>query len=102
MDQERKINPSVFITTSRNPTHFLRRVSKILAFSIPRSERITRGSLNRTQLRNYCKNKNITRMIILHRTKKPNNVLAKAYSIENTAVLHKADIILSDIISIWL
>ncbi|MHA2074557.1 MAG: hypothetical protein ACW97X_08050 [Candidatus Hodarchaeales archaeon] len=100
MDQERLSNPSVIITTSRNPSHFLRRVCKILTFSIPRSERITRGSLNRNQLFNYCWNKNIPRILILHGPDENNSVLVKAYSIDNTVLFHEVSIRLNDFISI--
>ena len=100
MDQERLTNPSVMITTSRNPSHFLRRVCRILTFSIPRSERITRGSLNQSQLFNYCRNKNIKRILIVHGTNVGNSVHVKAYSIVDTILFHEVNILLSDFISL--
>ncbi len=100
MDQERLTNPSVIITTSRNPSHFLRRVCRILTFSLPRSERITRGSLNQSQIFNYCRNKNITRILILHGTSVGNSVHVKAYSVLDTILFHEVNILLSDFISL--
>ena len=100
MEQEKLTNSSVIITTSRNPSHFLRRVCKILTFSIPKSERISRGSLNQNQIYNYCRNKNIARILIVHRTSVDNSVHVKAYSVADTILFHEVNILLSDFISL--
>ncbi len=100
MEQEKLTNSSVIITTSRNPSHFLRRVCRILTFSIPRSERISRGSLNQKQIYNYCRNKNITRILIVHGTSLGNSVQVKAYSVTDTILFHEVNILLSDFISL--
>lgn len=100
MEQEKLTNSSVIITTSRNPSHFLRRVCKILTFSIPGSERITRGSLNQNQIYNYCRNKDISRILIVHGTSLGNSVQVKAYSVTDTILFHEVNILLSDFISL--
>jgi rRNA maturation protein Rpf1 len=100
MDQERSTQASVLITTSRNPSHYLRRVTKVLTFSIPRSKRITRGSLNKRQLFNYCKNLKIRRLLILQGSKVERVVAVKAYSIEEELNILNAEILLSNIITI--
>ena len=86
------------ITTSRNPSHFLRRVSKILYFIIPNSEKLPRGSLNKKQIFNYCKNQRIKRLLILQVRDENSTVFVKAYSIEDNILHYNADIMLSDII----
>ncbi|MFX0088207.1 MAG: hypothetical protein ACFFAU_21310 [Candidatus Hodarchaeota archaeon] len=100
MDQERSTQVSVLITTSRNPSHYIRRVTKIVTFSIPKSKRITRGSLNKKQLFNYCKNLNIRRLLILEGSKKEGVIAVKAYSIEDEINSFNAEIILNNITSI--
>lgn len=70
------------ITTSHNPSHFLRRVSRLLTYIIPNSERINRGSLNRNQLSNYCWNNKIQRMIIVQQSHKKDVANLNCYNLE--------------------
>lgn len=100
MDQERLTQVSILITTSRNPSHYVRRVTRILTFSIPRSKRITRGSLNTKNLLNYCKNLKVKRLLIIQGSKRKNTVFVKAYSIENEINLINMEIILSKITTV--
>ncbi len=97
MDQERSTQVGVLITTSRNPSHYVRRVTKVLTFSIPRSKRITRGSLNEKQIFNYCKNMKIRRLLIIEGSKKEGAIAVKAYSIEEEIHVFNAEIILNNI-----
>lgn len=90
----------VLITTSRNPTHKLRRVHKILFFSLPNSERVNRGSLSLDKLFNYCWGKRISRLLILENTKEQDLVRIKAYSIEKKPQPVEANITLSNVISL--
>jgi rRNA maturation protein Rpf1 len=91
---------SVFITTSRNPTHFLRRVSKVLEFSIPNSLRMNRGSLNLKEIYRYCWNRQISYALILHGTAVKDVVEIKAYKIGKDVKSIDASIRLSDIITL--
>ncbi|MFW9778958.1 MAG: hypothetical protein ACFFE8_08915 [Candidatus Heimdallarchaeota archaeon] len=81
-DQSDDILPnSVFITTSRHPTHFLRRASKVLNFSIPNSLKLNRGSLNQREIYRYCWNRRIPFALILQNTGQKDIVEVKAYKI---------------------
>lgn len=91
----------MLITTSRDPTHHLRRVSKIISLSIPNSQRMNRGSLSLHKLFTYCWNKQISRLLILQETTKENEkVLVKAYLIGKIPQLIDATVELTDIISL--
>ncbi|MFX0122880.1 MAG: hypothetical protein ACFFAE_04525 [Candidatus Hodarchaeota archaeon] len=90
----------MLITTSRNPTHYLRRMSKIIALSIPNSQRLTRGSLNLDKIFRYCRNQQINRLLILQKDSVKGSILVKAYSIETKPQLIKAMIKLTEIISL--
>jgi len=98
MEHERTSEIITLISTSRNPSHFLRRVSKIFTLIIPNSEKLPRGSLNKKQIFNYCRNQNIKRLLILQVHDENSTIFVKAYSIEDTILHYNADIILSDII----
>ena len=100
MEQESVSEITTIISTSRNPSHFLRRVSKILTFIVPNSEKLPRGSLNKKQIFNYCRNQRIKRLLILQVCDENSTVFVKAYSIEDNILHYNADIILRDIIHI--
>lgn len=91
----------MLITTSRNPTHFLRRVSKIVSFSIPNSQKMNRGSLNLRELFAYCKNMHFSRLLIFQRTSEKDRIIAKAYSIQEKPQLVEATIEISDVIPLY-
>ncbi len=92
---------SFLITTSRNPTHFLRRTSNILAYSIPNSQRMNRGSLNLKQLYNYCWNRKIPRLFILNKSSKGRHIVTvKVYLIVEDIQLVDSKIEISEIISL--
>jgi rRNA maturation protein Rpf1 len=90
----------MLITTSRNPTHFLRRVSNIISLSFPNSQKMNRGSLSLKNLFAYCKNKEFSRLLIFQRTSENDRVIAKAYSIEEKPQSIEATIELRDVISL--
>lgn len=98
-DQSDNIPPiSVLITTSRDPTHFLRRTSKVLNFSLPNSLRMNRGSLNLGELYRYCWNQQVPYALILQGTAEKGIAEIKAYKIGNEIQPIEATIELSDII----
>ncbi|MFW9905569.1 MAG: hypothetical protein ACFFFH_14600 [Candidatus Thorarchaeota archaeon] len=88
----------LLITTSRNPSHRLRRVSKIVTYSIPKSQRLTRGNLSLDDIFRYCWNHQIFRLLILQKYSK-NSILIKAFSIEKKPRPIKATIKLSEIVT---
>ena len=91
----------MLITTSRDPTHNLRRVSKIISLAIPNSQRMNRGSLSLHKLFTYCWNKQIFRLLILQETTKEEEiVLVKAYLIGKIPQFINATVELTDIISL--
>lgn len=92
---------NTLITTSRNPSHFLRRTSNILAYSLPNSQRMNRGSLNLKQLFNYCWNRKIPRLFILQNSSKGRDVVTvKAYLIAEDIQVVGLIIELSEIIAL--
>ncbi len=85
MDQVEKVSASSgLITTSHNPSHFLRKLSKLLTFCLPDSVRINRGSLNKKQLLNYCWNNRIPRLIIVQGFEKKDNARIEFYNLEKS------------------
>ncbi|MFW9856872.1 MAG: hypothetical protein ACFFFG_17620 [Candidatus Thorarchaeota archaeon] len=100
-DQSDNISPhSVFITTSRHPTHFLRRASKVLNFSIPNSIRLNRGSLNQREIYRYCWNLQIPYALILQNTGRKDIVDLKAYKIGKDVQAMSPSIKLFDMIQL--
>ena len=79
-----KSAPSGIITTSHNPSHFLKQISKLLSFCFHNSTRINRGSLNRKELLNYCWNKSIPRLIIVQGSDKEHGARLELYNLELT------------------
>ncbi|MFX0049818.1 MAG: hypothetical protein ACFFAJ_07405 [Candidatus Hodarchaeota archaeon] len=100
MNIERTPPIGVLITTSRNPTHFLRRAAKILSYSIPNSQKLNRGTLNLKQLYNFCWNQKIPRLIILQRNRKDKIINFQIYSIEKEVKAINVDIQLFDLIEL--
>ncbi len=90
----------MLITTSRNPTHYLRRVSKIISLSFPNSQRLNRGSLNLSKIFAYCWNNQISRLLILQGTKKEDLIIVKAYVIGKKPQSIDATIKLTNIVSL--
>ncbi|MFX1285163.1 MAG: hypothetical protein ACFFB5_16015 [Promethearchaeota archaeon] len=90
----------MLITTSRDPTQYLRRVSKIITLSFPNSQRMNRGSLSLNKLFTYCWNKQISRLLILQGTTEEGLVSVKAYKIGKIPQLVEATVELSKIISL--
>ncbi|MFX1515827.1 MAG: hypothetical protein ACFFC6_05915 [Promethearchaeota archaeon] len=90
----------MLITTSRNPTHYLRRMSKIIALSIPSSQRLTRGNLNLSEIFRYCWNHQILRLLILQKYSDKNSIFVKAYSIEEKPRLINATIKITEIVTL--
>ncbi|MFX0208767.1 MAG: hypothetical protein ACFFDT_22485 [Candidatus Hodarchaeota archaeon] len=90
----------MLITTSRDPTHYLRRVSKIIALSFPTSQRMNRGSLSLKKLLNYCWNKQISRLLILQGTAEEGIISVKAYLIRKIPQLVEVTVELTNIISL--
>ncbi|MHA2174526.1 MAG: hypothetical protein ACXACP_05630 [Candidatus Hodarchaeales archaeon] len=86
MDQlaRKEVTPNLLITTSHNPSHFLRRVGKLLSFIIPNSEKLSRGSLNFHQISNYCWNKEIKLLFILDDSESKNSAFLKLYDFTNS------------------
>jgi len=99
--QEKSYIFDILITTSRNPSHFLRRTSKILDYSLPNSQRMNRGSLNLKQLYNYCWNRKIPRLFILQNSSKGKDiVIIKAYLISEVIQLSDSIIEISELMSL--
>ncbi|MFX0182970.1 MAG: hypothetical protein ACFE95_07815 [Candidatus Hodarchaeota archaeon] len=98
MNRERTPPTGVLITTSRNPTHFLRRAAKILSLSFPNSQKLNRGTLNQKQLNNFCWNQKIPRLIILQRNQKDQTINVRIYSIDKEVKVINAAIQLFDLI----
>ena len=65
MDYESRNSPSILITTSRNPSHFLRRAANILKYCFSSASILNRGSLNENHLLNYSIYNNIYLLLIL-------------------------------------
>ncbi|MHA2202248.1 MAG: hypothetical protein ACW991_01030 [Candidatus Hodarchaeales archaeon] len=91
---------AMLITTSRNPTHQLRRMSKIIALSFPNSQRLTRGSLSLDKVFRYCWNQQIFRLLILQKNSGKDSILVKAYSIGEKPQPIKATIKITEMISL--
>lgn len=100
MNRERTPPIGVLITTSRNPTHFLRRAAKILSYSFPNSQKLNRGTLNLKQLKYFCWNQKIARLIILQRNQKDKTINIQIYSIEKEVKAINAAIQLFDLITL--
>lgn len=83
-DVEKNSASSGLITTSHNPSHFLRKLSKLLAFCLPDSIRINRGSLNKKQLLNYCWNNKIPRLIIVQGFEKKDSSIIEFFNLEKS------------------
>ena len=79
--QKKKRSSNVLITTSHNPSHFLRRAGKLLSYTIPFSEKLNRGSLNIQQIHNYCWNNNIKLLFILKDSKTKNSAFLSFYDL---------------------
>ena len=75
---------SGLITTSHSPSHFLRKISKLLTFFLPSSVRINRGSLNKKRLLNYCWNNKIPRLIIVHGLEKKESARIELFNLEKS------------------
>ena len=88
----------VLITTSRNPSHNLRRCSKIITYSIPKSQKLTRGNLSLNDIFRYCWNHQIFRLLILQKHSEK-AILVKAFSIEEKPRPLHATIKLSEILT---
>ncbi len=95
-NNEKEASPSFLITTSHNPSHFLRRVSKLISYSLPTSKRINRGSLNLKELRNFCWNTGIQKVLIIQGSKSIDSVSICCYNFIESLQQMKADIILSN------
>ncbi|MHA1947386.1 MAG: hypothetical protein ACXAC6_06815 [Candidatus Hodarchaeales archaeon] len=89
---------SGLITTSHNPSHFLRKLSKLLTFCLPDSVRINRGSLNKNQLLNYCWNNKILRLIIVQGFEKKDSAIVEFYNLEKSQRPVKSVIQVTDVI----
>ncbi len=81
---EKNSASSGLITTSHNPSHFLRKLSKLLTFCLPDSIRINRGSLNKKQLLNYCWNNKIPRLIIVQGFEEKDSSLIEFFNLEKS------------------
>jgi len=81
---EKNSASSGLITTSHNPTHFLRKLSKLLTFCFPESDRINRGSLSKKQLLNYCWNNKIPRLIIVQGFEEKDTARIEFYNLEKS------------------
>jgi len=81
---EKNSASSGFITTSHNPSHFLRKLSKLLTFCLPDSIRLNRGSLGKKQLLNYCWNNEIPRLIIVQGSELKDTGNIEIYNLENS------------------
>ncbi|MHA1976092.1 MAG: hypothetical protein ACW98F_03530 [Candidatus Hodarchaeales archaeon] len=79
-ESAKELVSALLITTSHNPPHFLRRVSKLLSFSLPFSKRINRGSLNIKEIRNFCWNTGIHKLIIVQGAKETDSVSLSCYN----------------------
>ena len=75
---------SGLITTSHSPSHFLRKLSKLLTFFLPGVVRINRGSLNKKQLLNYCWNNKIPRLIIVQGYEKKDSARIEIFNLEKS------------------
>jgi hypothetical protein len=81
---EKNSASSGLITTSHNPSHFLRQLSKLLTFCLPNSGRLNRGSLNKKQLFNYCWNNKVPRLIIVQGSEKTDSAFLELYNLEKS------------------
>ncbi len=93
---ERGITSNLLITTSHNPSHFLRRVCKLLSFSLPASQRINRGSLSLKEIRNYCWNIGIHKLLIVKGSKKNDSVSLSCYDFRRSTQLINIEVTLMD------
>ncbi|NHJ00651.1 MAG: hypothetical protein EAX86_00855 [Candidatus Heimdallarchaeota archaeon] len=100
MDLERKVNTDILITTSRNPTHFLRRTAKILKLCLPNTVMISRGSLNINQVLNYSFNNEIKVLLILHQTQENGTIKVNPYFITRDTLKITSTILISNIITL--
>lgn len=89
---------SGLITTSHNPSHFLRKLSKLLTFCLPDSVRINRGSLNKKQLSNYCWNNKILRLIIVQGFEKKDSAIIEFHNLEKSQKPVKSVIQVTDVV----
>ena len=94
--QKKKGSPNVLITTSHNPSHFLRRVGKLLSYTIPFSEKLNRGSLNIQQIHNYCWNNDIKLLFILKDSETKNSAFLNFYDLSKSRTPMNATIRLTN------
>eukprot|EP00339_Tiarina_fusa_P002789 CAMPEP_0117040172 /NCGR_PEP_ID=MMETSP0472-20121206/28134_1 /TAXON_ID=693140 ORGANISM="Tiarina fusus, Strain LIS" /NCGR_SAMPLE_ID=MMETSP0472 /ASSEMBLY_ACC=CAM_ASM_000603 /LENGTH=285 /DNA_ID=CAMNT_0004750839 /DNA_START=16 /DNA_END=869 /DNA_ORIENTATION=+ len=62
-------DPTVFITTSRNPSARLAQFAKEMRLVIPNAQRMNRGGHTISEIINTCKAKGVTDIIVAHETR---------------------------------
>lgn len=94
--EKQKSAPNVLITTSHNPSHFLRRVGKLLSYTFPFTEKLARGSLNLRQIHNFCWNNNIEWLFILKDSETKSTAFINFYDFTKSRKLINATIKLTN------
>ena len=100
MDSELFQKNRILITTSRNPSHFLRRTTRVLNYSLLGSFRKNRGSYNLNQLFSYCWNNAIPRLYIIEGEKKEKIVRIKVYKVKDKIELTSLRITMDNILNL--
>ncbi|MHA1227353.1 MAG: hypothetical protein ACTSPV_11475 [Candidatus Hodarchaeales archaeon] len=90
----------LLITTSRNPSHALRRAAKVLYYSFPGSKKINRGSMNFNSVLSFCWSNSIERILILNKTSSMGVFEVKAFKLEDKVISFGAKIEMTDVIDI--
>lgn len=62
-------DPTVFITTSRNPSSRLAQFAKEIRLVIPNAQRMNRGGHTISEIIATCKAKGVTDVVVLHETR---------------------------------
>ncbi|MHA2328666.1 MAG: hypothetical protein ACXACR_09105, partial [Candidatus Hodarchaeales archaeon] len=100
MDFKKDSQFCALITTSRKPSHFLRRASKVISLSLPNSQKFTRGSTNLKEIFVYCWNMQIPRLIILQETPNSDIISISAYSIDKKSQFYDSSIKISNVLKL--
>ena len=100
MDHESGNTPKILITTSRNPSHPLRRAAKILKYYFASALLLNRGSLNRNHLLNYSINNRIYLLLILQQTQQQDVIEVLSLFISNEGTLKSFRLLISGLIDL--
>ncbi|MHA1972353.1 MAG: hypothetical protein ACTSW1_05135 [Candidatus Hodarchaeales archaeon] len=90
----------LLITTSRNPSHALRRAANVLYYSIPGSIKINRGSMNFNSILSFCWRNSLERILVLNNSSEVGIFRVKAFQLEDKVISLSIRIELTEVINV--